>query len=291
MSLMKRREFIAQGSAGLATLGLFSGIPARLMAFSPPRISMPIGFQSYVLREDIGKDLTGTLNNMAAMGYEYVEMCSPSGYMGPFAPLAKYSGSELKSMIEDTGMKCTSSHFTFPELKNNLDDRIEFSQQLGLEHVVLSSGLHAESLDQVKENCAKLNEIGEKVKAAGMVAAFHNHDAEFKQKFNGKPEYDYILEELDPDLVKMQFQTQVIVMGYKASDYFKKYPGRFISAHLQDYATDDLSKEVVLGKGIADWKDFFKAARIGGVEVAYVEMESDPATLKGSVDYLSKLKV
>ena len=28
----------------------------------------------------------------------------------------------------------------------------------------------------------------------------------------------------DPDLVKMQFQTEVINLGYKASDYFKNIP-------------------------------------------------------------------
>ncbi len=285
---MKRRTFLTQGTIGLASVGLLAHLPSRLLA-AMPGINIPIGFQSYVLREDIGKDLTGTLNKMAGMGYQYVEMCSPSGYMGPFAPLAKYSGSELKKMIADTGMQCTSSHFTFNELKNNLDERIEFSQQLGLKHIVLSSGLDAPTLDGVKANCELLNQIGEKVNAAGMVAGFHNHDAEFKHELDGRLVYDILLDELDPDLVKMQFQTQVITMGYKASTYFNKYPGRYISAHLQDYSKKDKSKEIALGQGISDWNDFFAAAGKGGVEVVYVEMESNPATLKDSVAYLKTL--
>ena len=284
---MKRRDFLSQSMAGVSAMAALSAIPSSLFA-GPARISLPIGFQSYVLREDIGKDLPGTLNKMAAMGYEYVEMCSPSGYMGPFAPLAKYSGSELKSMIEDTGMKCSSSHFTFNELRNNLDERIEFSRELGLQHIVLSYGLHGDTLDAVKKNCADLNVIAEKITSAGMVAGFHNHDAEFKQSFGGRLTYDIILDELDPDLVKLQFQTQVITLGYKASDYFKKYPGRFISAHLQDYTKEEPHKETVLGSGIADWADFFAAAPTGGLKAVYVEMESDPATLKGSAEYLKK---
>ena len=55
----------------------------------------------------------------------------------------------------------------------------------------------------------------------------------------------------------MQFQVAAITSGYKAQDYFRKFPGRFISAHLQDYSPTDHKKEVVMGTGIVDWKDFF----------------------------------
>ena len=43
--------------------------------------------------------------------------------------------------------------------------------------------------------------------------------------------YDVLLEEFDPDVVKMQFQVAVFNIGYLAADYFRKYPGRFWSAH------------------------------------------------------------
>lgn len=273
----------------MASLGLMTQIPGRIFANANPKlVNMPIGFQSYVLREEIGKDITATLKEMAAMGYQYVEMCSPSGYMGPFEPLAKYSGKELKGLIEDTGMGCISSHFTLKEMRTNLDERLDFANQLGLKHFVLSSGLDAPTLDEVKAKCAEMNAMGEKISAAGMTAAFHNHDAEFKHTFDGKYVYDTLLEELDPSLVKMQYQTQVIKMGIKGSDYFKKFPGRFISAHLQDYDKDS-GNETVLGQGISDWADFFNAAPTGGLEIVYVEMESNPGTLKDSVSYLKNL--
>ena len=60
----------------------------------------------------------------------------------------------------------------------------------------------------------------------------------------------------------MQFQVAVINIGYKASDYFNKYPGRFISAHLADWSASD-KKSVPLGKGIVDWKEFFASAERG----------------------------
>jgi hypothetical protein len=33
-----------------------------------------------------------------------------------------------------------------------------------------------------------------------------------------------MLEHLDPSLVKMQFQVAAITSGYKAQDYFRKFP-------------------------------------------------------------------
>ena len=89
------------------------------------------------------------------------------------------------------------------------------------------------SLDDYRKAADELNEIGEKTKAAGLQMGFHNHHMEFEKR-DGKLIYDVLMDEFDPDLVKMQFQVAVISIGYKAADYFRKYPGRFISAHLSD---------------------------------------------------------
>jgi len=96
-----------------------------------------------------------------------------------------------------------------------------------------------------------------------------------------------LMKKFNPELVKMQFQTEVINLGYKASTYFEKYPGRFISAHLSDWTKE--KKEVPIGKGVIDWKEFFPAAKTGGVKNFFVEMNFD--TFKDSADYLKGLVI
>jgi sugar phosphate isomerase/epimerase len=93
---------------------------------------------------------------------------------------------------------------------------------------------------------------------------------------------DALIKRFEPDLVKMQFQTEVINLGYKAADYFNKYSGRFISSHLSDWTAD--KKEVPIGQGVIDWKEFFAAAKTGGVKNFFVEMQLD--NLKDSVTYI-----
>ena len=289
---MNRRKFIENSAASLAAVGIFSQIPNSLFAMSNYKgIKMPIGYQSYVLRDEINKDIVGTLKKTFEMGYQHVEMCSPFGYApGTFGALAKYSGKELKNIVNDSGLACYSAHFTWEELSNNLDARIAFAHDMGLKHMVCSGGLYGKTMDGLKKQCDTLNKIGEKITSAGLVAGYHNHNGEFEQKKDGRPDYDIILEQLDPTYIKMQFQVAAVQLGYQAADYFRKFPGRFISAHLSDYAVDNHYKQIVLGeKGLVDWKDFFEAAKVGGLKWVYVEMESDPGTLEGSAKYLKTL--
>lgn len=289
---MNRRSFIGSSASGIFAAGVLSQIPSALFASKYSKsVNIPIGFQSFVLREEINAKPLETLTNMSKLGYSHVEMCSPAGYAPwNFPALTKYSGTELKQLINDAGLACYSSHFTWDELVKNLDERIDFAHQMGLKHMVCSGGLNGKTIDELKKQCATLNAIGEKITRAGMVAGYHNHNGEFEQTKNGRPDYDIILEELDPSKVKMQFQVAAIQVGYKAQDYFRKHPGRFISAHLQDYSRDNKNKQVVLGQnGMVNWKDFFDAGKVGGLQWVYVEMESDPGTLEGSVKYLKNL--
>jgi len=236
----------------------------------------PVGFQVYTIREMLVKDFPGTLKMMAKLGYEGVEMCSPPGYItSGFEPLVKMKPADMRKIITDSGLKCESSHFTFGELKDNLGERIEYAKKLGLTQMICSSfwlPKEATMSDWLK-SCDQLNEIGRKTKEAGLQLGFHNHHMEF-EKIDGELIYDALLKQFDPELIKMQFQVAVISIGYKASDYFKKYPGRFISAHLADWSTVE-NKQVPVGKGIVNWGEFFNAAETGGVKNFYVEMDMD----------------
>jgi sugar phosphate isomerase/epimerase len=129
-----------------------------------------------------------------------------------------------------------------------------------------------------------LNGLGEKTKKAGLQIGFHNHHMEFEKR-GGELIYDVLLEQLDPDLVKMQFQVAVVNIGYQAVDYFTNYPGRFISAHLSDWKNEDES--VPIGQGMVDWPAFFKAAKTGGVKNFYAEI--NPDFFQESAAFLSTL--
>lgn len=269
----------------MASAALLSSLPMNILAGIPAAKKQSFGFQVWTIREALIADFAGTLEKMAAMGYTEVEMCSPLGYSNAgFEALNQMKNAEMRKIIDGSGLQCTSSHFNLGELRDSMDNRLEWAAAMGMKQMVLASfwlGDEA-SMDDYRRAAQELNEIGARSQASGIQMVFHNHHMEFG-KIDGRLIYDVLLEEFDPELVKMQFQVAVFNIGYIAADYFRAYPGRFISAHLSDWSAEK-DGQVPIGQGDVDWKDFFKASKKGGVKNLYVEMAPD--TFAPSADYL-----
>ena len=269
---------------------LLAGAAAAAACLQADPLGLPIGCQTYPVGKMIEKDFEGTLKQLSTIGYRMIELCSPPTYQGSgFGPLVGRKASDIRKTIHDAGLGCESCHFGFKELKENLDDRIAWSKELGLKQMILASfGLKPEAaMSDWARAAGELNPIGEKVQKAGLQLGFHNHHGEFKE-LDGVLIYDKLMSEFDPKLVKMQFQVAVISAGYEAATYFNKYPGRFISMHLADWSPTE-KKPVPIGSGAVDWPKLFRAAKTGGVKNYFVEMDLD--AMKVSYPYLHKLHV
>ncbi len=285
MKTISRRQFLGTSAVGIAAAGYLTRGAAELRA---DPLGLPIGCQTWPVREAIGKDFDGTLRQLAAEGYKAIEMCSPPSYAdNGFGPLVGMKASEMRERINAAGLVCGSCHYGFTELKEHLDERLAYAKELGLKQMIIASfGLPKDAtLADWMRTADETNKLGERTRQAGMQLGFHNHDFEF-QKLDGQLIYDKLLGELDPQAVKLQFQVAVVRLGYQAADYFEKYPGRFISMHLTDWSPEK-KKEVPLGEGVVDWKKTFAAAKTGGVKNYFVEM--DPETMKASLPYLRGL--
>jgi sugar phosphate isomerase/epimerase len=254
-------------------------------------LGLPLGCQTWPVREMIARDFPDTLKQLAAAGFQSIEMCSPVGYADSgFGGLGKYSGNELKTMIRDAGLVCVSSHFGIDELRKNQDDRIAWAKDLGLRQMIVPSlgGPKHPMMDDVKRAAEEYNKIGQKAAQAGIQQGLHNEGFECSTLPDGKRTYDVLFELLDPKLVKFQFQVSTISQGFDAAEYFTRYPGRFISMHVQGWSAT--SKKIVpVGEGTLDWKKIFAAAKVGGIENYFVEMEL--GMMRASVPYLRQLQV
>ncbi|HEY7352224.1 MAG TPA: sugar phosphate isomerase/epimerase [Terriglobales bacterium] len=286
MSISTRREFFRNTAAGAIAGGfLMSHVPE--IHANP--LGLPIGCQTWPVREMIAKDFPGTLKQLKAAGFQNIEMCSPAGYSdNGFGGLTKYSGKELKNIINDAGLACISSHFGMEELRKNQEDRIAWAKDLGLTQMLVASlgGPKNPTMDDVKRAADEYNKFGEKAAQAGIQQGLHNEDFECST-VDGKRTYDVLFGLLDPKLVKFQFQVSTIEQGFDAAEYFTKYPGRFISMHVQGWSAKT-KKIVPVGQGTLNWKKIFDAAKVGGVKNYFVEMDLDK--MRASVPYLRKLQ-
>jgi sugar phosphate isomerase/epimerase len=287
MATISRREFCKITAAQVATAGLLSAGVLNLRA-NP--LGMPIGCQTWPVRQMIAKDFPGTIKQLADAGFQSIELCSPVGYAEfGFGGLAKYKGAELKKLIADAGVTCTSSHFGITELRANQQDRIAWAKDLGLTQMIVPSLEAGEkpTMDDVKRAADEYNKMGEQAAKAGIQQGLHNEGFELSM-VDGKRTYDVLFELLDPKLVKFQFQVSTISHGYDAAEYFTRYPGRFISMHVQGWSAE--SKKIMpVGPDSLDWKKIFAAAKTGGIRNYFVEMDLE--MMKASVPYLRNLQV
>ena len=286
MPLISRREFL-QFATTSTVAGLLS---TGVLDLDANPLGMPIGCQTWPVREMLGKNFPGTLKQLAEAGFQSIELCSPVGYADSgFAGLAKYKGNELRRILSDAGVICISSHFTIHELRANQEDRIAWAKEIGLTQMLVPTldGPEHPTMDDIKRAADEYNKMGERAAKAGIQQGLHPEEFELTM-IEGKRTYDMLFDLLDPKLVKFQFQVLNINRGYDAADYFTKYPGRFISMHVQGWSPQT-KKMMTVGEDTLDWKKIFSTAKTGGIKNYFVEM--DLPLMKASVPYLRNLKV
>ena len=303
MATSSRREFLRRAAACSGAAGFLAANAAEVRA-TP--LGLPIGSQVYPLRSML-KDFPAFVKTIAEIGVTRLELCSPIGYGADFASLA--NGSEVKKILSDHGMKAESSHFAMRELRNSQEKSIAWAKEVGITQMITASlgdgnGGNNPTLDQVKKAADEYNKIASVAAKAGMQQSLHNEGFEIST-IDGKRTYDLLLDLLDPELVKFQFQMSTITAGFVAADYFMKYPGRFYSIHLQDVDMNapvpappkgaaggkrgGRRPQVAVGKGSIDWTKTFTAAKTGGVKNYFVEQSWE--LTQQSVAYLKTLTV
>ncbi len=282
MSEITRRQFVAAA-------GLMAAAGAEMGA-NP--LGMPIGCQTYPVRTNLQADFPGTIKMLTDAGFSTIELCSPAGYK-EFSGIgvAKYSGKELKKALNDMGVTCVSCHFGMREMRMNQAESIAWAKDMGMTQMAVASlgGPKNPTMDDVKKAADEYNKFGEQARKADIWQTLHNENFETSM-VGDRRVYDVLFELLDPKLVKFQFQVSTIAQGFDAAEYFTKYAGRFVSMHCQGWNMD-AKQQVAIGSAqdSLDWKKIFAAAKVGGIQNYFVEMNYD--LMKASVPYLKSLQV
>ena len=297
MSAISRRRFLERSAAAA-----FLPLAVRELHAGP--LGLPIGSQTYPHRQRIKDgDFAGLCRDMVAQGVGILELCSP-GY-GEFSGLA--DGKAARKILEDSGLKCPSAHFTLNELRTKQEQAIAWAHDIGMTQMGTASlngrvENGATTMDTVKRAADEYNKIGEAAAKAGIQQFLHDERFEMS-KVDGRVTYEVLLELLDPKLVKMQFQMSAMTAVGDPVMYFNKYPGRFLSMHLQGVDLTPAEPApagapgaggrgarpgVAVGRDSLDWPKIFAAAKTGGVKNYFVEQNWD-LTVQ-SIAYLKTLK-
>ena len=239
---------------------------------APQKPAKELGLQLYSVRDDMQKDPRGTVKQIGAMGYSFVEA---AGYGD-----GKFYGMEpaaFKALVDSSGMVFLASHTgqAVPDSANWektmawWDTAIAAHKAAGVTYIVqpFMDSVGYTTLAGVQRYCDYFNAIGEKCNAAGIRFGYHNHSGEFAD-VEGQTIYDYMLKNTDPAKVMFEMDLYWITEGGKNPvDYFNAYPGRFELWHVKDKA------EIGGQETKMDFKPIFENAAKAGVKKYVVEIE------------------
>lgn len=264
---LSRRSFLALTAAAPLTL-------ASTPNMAPKAKRVPIGIELYSVRDEMAKDLMGTVRAIAKMGYEVVE------FYGPYYNWTTDYAKEVRKLLDDLGIKCLSTHngpnsFT-PE---GMPKAIELNQIIGSKYIVMASPGRITGPDDWKVVAERLTKASEKLAPLKMRAGYHNHKPEFVA-VDGKRPIEIIAANT-PKEVTLQLDVGTCVeAGQDPVAWIKANKGRFTSIHCKEWSSKpDTGFKALLGEGDSPWKQIFAAVEsVGGIEFYLIEQEGSRFT-------------
>lgn len=203
----------------------------------------------YSVRDELRKDLWGTLRKVKKMGYDGVE------FFWEFSHTAQ----ELKAALDDTGLICcgwhTPWHYVSP---SNLMGVITYNKVLGNTEIVIPalSREMTDSKDAWLKTAEAFNGVADKLADYGMHIGYHNHDAEFKD-LEGDLPFHYLFD--NTERVAMQLDNGNAWAAGPDTDVYDpitRYPGRARTLHLKPFSLTT-GHATMIGEDDIDWPKFF----------------------------------
>jgi sugar phosphate isomerase/epimerase len=254
-----------------------------------------LGMVSYTYRKSFEKNVPATLDTIKSLGITDIE----------FSNLFGKTAQELRNLLDERGMKCSSFGVSYTDLENKIGEVAKNAKTLGAEYVRVAWIPHTKgefTLEVAKKTVGDFNKFGEILKKEGLTFCYHNHGYEF-YKYEDGTLFDYIIKNTKPEYVS--FEMDILWTFFPGADpiaLLAKYGNRFKLMHLKDLkkgVVGNLSggtspeNSVALGTGQLDIPGILKAAKKAKIKHYYIEDESSniATQVPQTIAYLNSLRL
>src|SRR4029453_7574125 len=169
------RDMTSEHLSRRSFLGMTAALPFAAAALGTAATKAPVGLKLYSVRNDLAKDLPGTVTAVGKMGYEVVE------FYAPYLTWTGETAKDVRKRMDDVGLKCHSTHNNGPSFtEDGLKKAIELNQILGSTYIIMASAPKATGIDSWKIVAEQLTSVSEKLKPLKMATGYHNHQVEWR---------------------------------------------------------------------------------------------------------------
>jgi len=230
-----------------------------------------MALQLYTLRDPAKKDLADTLKKAREMGWEYVQ----------WSGMPNLPAEEIRAALDTAGLKAIAAHIGIEAFEKDFDASVKFWKTVGANDLApggMMKDCRANLKDWLK-GARRLDDLGAKLRAAGLRLSYHNHAFEF-EKFPGddRCKLDILMEATEPENLKAELDLAwVFVGGADPAAYIRKYKDRCPVVHAKDVIRAKSGQKQQfkpLGQGELNWPDIFAAGDATGIEWYVYEQDS-----------------
>lgn len=292
---MKHILYAVALCAALA-IGAMDGMAAEKAkkTVKPESFKGPVGLQLYSLRNQISKDVPGTLTMARKFGFNLVELAGTYGE----------TPRQFHKMLNNHELRAVSGHFPYERFKDDIDGVVQDSKALGLKYAGCAWIPHDGGFDVKKcqEAIAVFNRAGEVLASHGIKFFYHQHGYEFAPWGQGTL-LDMMMEQTNPQYVCFEMDIfWVVFPGQDPVRLLEKYGRRWELMHLKDMrkglqtgslsGSTDVSNDVAIGAGQMNIPAILQAAKKNKIKYYFIEDESPSSTsqIPESLKYLETVK-
>jgi sugar phosphate isomerase/epimerase len=287
--MTNRRDFLQ-----LSSMGLFASAIPHFLKLSAASNQFRLSVQLYTIRDEIKRDIKGSLKRLADIGFKNVETA-----FWPETISTQFAADNLKA----NGLSVSSCHVDIPT-KDNISTILNNANIYGCKNMIWHGwpeDKRYSSLEGTKELIKIYNEGGKISKDKGLNFGLHNHWWEYRNKVGGRLVYEILNEELDEDIF---FETDIYwvkVAGQDPTAIIKKLKNRIRFLHIKDgpavwndkLPLDNPDPMTPVGQGTQNIPSIVDACT-DHVQWMVIEMDKTAIdvfdALKQSADYMVKFK-
>ena len=278
---------------------------------------MKTGVQQIMLGSVAGTEAQAqkTLQRIKAAGYDGVElnrfMVHPSSWMvrlmtrAAGMPTGKGGKLDWPALIKDSTLDVISLHTDLGSLEREPEAVIAEANDFGTKRVVIT-GLYRfdyGSEAAVRDLAKRLDQAGQRLRAAGLRLLYHNHNVELLQVRPGLRAYDILLRETDPEALAFEFDSYWFTDGgADAKKWMQTLGSRMELWHVTDRGSRQSGPAMTpilkadsmeLGTGSMDLEGLWTAAKANGTQAVVLEshknwIDKDPVkSLELSAEWLN----
>ena len=271
---IQRKDFLQMTAMGMLGASAIPSLVLQGCAEKNASASFPgIALQLYTLRNEIQKDISGTLKRVADIGFSTVETAFwPEGI----------SVQQAAKFLRDAGLTVSSAHIELP-IADKKTIFLETAEALGCKKMIWHGwpeDKRYSTLEGTKELIAIYNEANQFAKSNGLQFELHDHWWEYRNKIGDSYVYELLLEQVEPDIFFEIDTYWVKVAGHDPATIVKTFGKRAPFLHIKDgpakwndsLPEDNPDPMTAVGKGTQNFPAIAKAAN-GNTEWMVVEMD------------------